>query len=185
MTPFQLRQAVRVVRSGGLIAYPTEAVFGLGCDPLNAVAVLRLLALKQRPWQKGMILIAADLAQLERFLLPLDAGLRHRVEASWPGPHTWLLPARPETPWWLRGEHTTLAVRVTAHAAAAALCRALGGPLVSTSANLAGKPPARSPLQVQNALGAQVDYILHAPLGGAAKPTQIRDGRSGDIVRAG
>src|SRR5512143_218632 len=139
MTPWQLREAVRVLHHGGLIAYPTEAVYGLGCDPRNADAVLRLLNLKQRPWQKGLILIAADLAQLDPYLLPLDEMMRARVVPTWPGPNTWLLPARVETPHWLRGEHDTLAVRVTAHPVAAALCRAFGGPIVSTSANLAGK----------------------------------------------
>lgn len=185
MTPWQLREAVRVLHDGGLIAYPTEAVYGLGCDPLNADAVLRLLELKQRPWQKGLILIAADQAQLEPYLLPLDATLRARVEPTWPGPNTWLLPTRPETPQWLRGEHDTLAVRVTAHPVAAALCRAFDGPIVSTSANLAGKRPATSPLAVRCAFGDQIDYIVHAALGGAERPTQIRDGRTGEIVRAG
>ncbi len=185
MTPWQLREAVRVLRNGGLIAYPTEAVFGLGCDPRDVDAVLRLLALKQRPWQKGLILIAADLAQLEPYLLPLDEATRARVAPTWPGPYTWLLPTRDETPWWLRGKHDTLAVRVTAHPTAAALCRAFGGPIVSTSANLAGKAPVTTPLAVQNLFGKQIDYIVHAPLGGAERPTQIRDGRSGEIVRAG
>ncbi len=185
MTPWQLREAVRVLRNGGLIAYPTEAVYGLGCDPLNEDAVLRLLDLKQRPWQKGLILIAADVEQLEQFLLPLDKTLRDRLEHTWPGPNTWLLPTRGDTPWWLRGEHDTLAVRVTAHYTASALCRAFGGPIVSTSANLAGKAPATSPLAVRNAFGDQIDYIVHAPLGGAERPTQIRDGRTGEIVRAG
>ncbi|HEY0719815.1 MAG TPA: Sua5/YciO/YrdC/YwlC family protein, partial [Gammaproteobacteria bacterium] len=148
MTPWQLREAVRVLHDGGLIAYPTEAVYGLGCDPLNADAVLRLLELKQRPWQKGLILIAAEQTQLEPYLLPLDSAMLARVAPTWPGPYTWLLPARDETPWWLRGEHDTLAVRVTAHPVAAALCRAFGGPIISTSANLAGKAPATSPLAV-------------------------------------
>ena len=185
MTPWQLREAVHVLHDGGLIAYPTEAVYGLGCDPLNADAVLRLLELKQRPWQKGLILIAADQTQLDPYLLPLDDIMRARIEPTWPGPNTWLLPARDETPWWLRGEHDTLAVRVTAHPVASALCRAFGGPIVSTSANLAGKAPAISPLQVRTAFGDQIDYIVHAPLGGADRPTQIRDGRTGEIVRAG
>ena len=185
MTPYQLREAVRVLQHGGLIAYPTEAVYGLGCDPLDEDAVLRLLDLKRRPWQKGLILIAADLAQLEPYLLPLDNAVRDRITPTWPGPNTWLLPVRAETPRWLRGEHDTLAVRVIAHPISAALCRAFGGPIVSTSANLTGKRPATSPLAVRNAFGEQIDYIVHAPLGGAERPTQIRDGRTGEIVRAG
>lgn len=185
MTPFQLREAVRVLRRGGLIAYPTEAVYGLGCAPLDADAVLRLLALKQRPPEKGLILVAADFAQLEPYLLPLDAVLERQVAASWPGPVTWLLPARPEVPRWLRGHHDSLAVRVSAHPLVHALCAAFGGPIVSTSANPAGQRPARDALTVQRLFGARVDRILHAPLGGLGRPTEIRDGRSGRIVRAG
>lgn len=185
MTPFHLRTAGRILQAGGIVAYPTEAVFGLGCDPLNPRTVMRLLALKQRPWQKGMILIASAEEQLQPYLLPLTAPLQQRVQSSWPGPVTWLLPARPEVPWWLRGEHETLAVRVTAHPLAAAMCEQFGGPVVSTSANLAGHEPARSALTVRRELGDKVDYILHGALGNRARPTEIRDAQTGRIIRAG
>jgi len=185
MTPFQLREAVRALRRGGLIAYPTEAVYGLGCDPRNADAVRRLLELKQRPMDKGLILVAADFAQLQPYLLPLADTLARQVSASWPGPVTWLLPAPPQVPVWLRGRHDSLAVRVSAHPVVRALCAAFGGPIVSTSANPAGQRPARDPLTVQRMFGGRVDCILHAPLGGLGRPTEIRDGRTGRIVRAG
>ncbi len=185
MTPFHLREAVRALHNGGIIAYPTEAVYGLGCDPLDADTVLRLLALKRRPVEKGLILVAADFSQLQPYLLPLAAPLAQQVAADWPGPVTWLLPARPDVPRWLRGAHDTLAVRVSAHPEVAALCRAFGGPIVSTSANPATLPPARNALTVQRMFGGGVDFILHAPLGGLERPTQIRDGRSGRIIRAG
>ncbi|HXH04493.1 MAG TPA: Sua5/YciO/YrdC/YwlC family protein [Candidatus Competibacteraceae bacterium] len=184
MSFLHIKTAVRVVHAGGLIAYPTEAVYGLGCDPGDATAVARLLGLKRRPPGKGLILIAAELAQLEPFLLPLSSADRATVMATWPGPVTWLLPVRPEVPRWLRGDHDTLAVRVTAHPLAAALCRACGSALVSTSANRSGHPPARSALQVRLRLGKAVDYVLPGATGGAAKPTEIRDLRSGRVVRA-
>lgn len=179
----RLHTAVRAIRSGGIIAYPTEAVYGLGCDPYHEQAVRRLLALKRRPARKGLILIAADFAQLEPFLQPLSPFDRTQLAATWPGPHTWLIPARPTTPSWLRGQHDTLAVRVTAHPLAAALCRACGYPLVSTSANLSGRPPARSALAVRRQLGRQLDYILAGLVGGAAQPTTIRDLRTGLRIR--
>ncbi|GAB4300716.1 MAG: L-threonylcarbamoyladenylate synthase [Thiohalomonadaceae bacterium] len=185
MTPFQLREAVRALRHGGVIAYPTEAVYGLGCDPRNAAAVLRLLALKQRPMAKGLILVATDYAQLEPYLSPLPEPLARQVRASWPGPVTWLLPAPADVPVWLRGDHDSLAVRVSAHPVVRALCAAFGGPIVSTSANPAGQQPARDPLTVQRVFGGHIDCILHAPLGGLERPTEIRDGRTGRIVRAG
>jgi len=146
---------------------------------------MRLLALKHRPWQKGMILIASSLKQLEPFILPLIPEIAERVRPTWPGPVTWLLPARPDVPPWLRGEHTTLAVRVTAHPLAAALCETFRGPIVSTSANLAGLDPARNALTVRRELGERVDYILHGALGDLAQPTEIRDAQTGCIVRAG
>ena len=183
MNHWQLRQAARIVRQGGLIAYPTEAVYGLGCDPLQAGAVQRLLALKDRPVDKGLILVAADLDQLRPFLLPLSADDEATVLATWPGPVTWLIPARAETPRWLRGRHDTLAVRVTDHPVTAALCRQLGHPLVSTSANRSGQPPARSPLAVRRSFGKAIDLILSAPLGNRQRPTIIRDLASGRIVR--
>ena len=179
-----MRQAARVLARGGILAYPTEAVFGLGCDPDDAWAVKRLLGLKQRPMEKGLILIAADFAQLVPYVRTLPEPRMGEIFASWPGPATWLLPATPDTPYWLTGNHDTLAVRVTAHPIAQALCRAWGGPLVSTSANPAGAPPARSPLQVRRYFGDRLDLVLSGELGASRRPTSIRDGRSGHLLRA-
>jgi len=166
------------------VAYPTEGVWGLGCDPGNPAAVLRLLDLKGRRWQKGLILIAADLADLLPYLEPLSPNMIKRLRTTWPGPVTWLLPARKSTPPWLRGRHHTLAVRVTAHHRAAELCRCFGGPLVSTSANPAGRPAAKRRLQVQRLFGELLDYIVPGETGGLCRPTEIRDAR-GAVVRAG
>jgi len=182
---WQLAQAARHVNAGGIIAYPTEAVFGLGCDPRDGAAVLRLLALKQRSLAKGLILLAARFEDLQPFIAALPVETRSRVRKSWPGPVTWLLPARPEVPYWLRGSHTALAVRVTAHPLAAALCQACGGVLVSTSANISKRPPARSALAVRRRFGANVDYVLSGALGDLEKPTPIIDGTNGRVVRAG
>lgn len=181
---WHLHRAAQVLQQGGLVAYPTEAVWGLGCDPLNPEAVFDLLALKGRSPDKGLILIAADYEQLLPYIAA-PAALEAQVRATWPGPVTWLLPARPEVPVWLRGAHTRLAVRVTAHPRAAALCTAYGAALVSTSANPAGRPPARSRLAVQRMFGRQLDYILPGELGGQSAPTEIREAGTGRIVRPG
>lgn len=180
-----VREAARCLHGGGIVAYPTEAVYGLGCDPADADAVARLLTLKGRDPAKGLILIAADVAALEPWIEPLGKALRKRVTATWPGPVTWLVPARHTAPSWLRGAHDTLAVRATAHPVAAALCRAFGGAVVSTSANRAGRPPARSALQVHRRFGNGVDYVLPGRAGPASRPTEIRDAASGRVVRAG
>jgi L-threonylcarbamoyladenylate synthase len=178
-----LALAAHWIARGGLVAYPTEAVYGLGCDPLDGVAVRRLLALKGRSEDKGLILIAADWAQIEPFVLDLDAERMAAIRTTWPGPVTWLLPARRETPRWITGDHATLAVRVTAHPLAAALCRRWGGPLVSTSANRAARPPARSALAVRRTLRRGLHYVLTGPCGGAARPSSIRDGATGAVLR--
>lgn len=183
MSPFALRLAARALRAGGIVAYPTEAVYGLGCDPLRADAVARLIALKGRPSAKGLILIGAGLAQLAPFVNAPGNGMMRRVMASWPGPHTWVFDAAPDAPRWLTGGRDTIAVRVTAHPAAAALCRAFGGALVSTSANRTGLPPARSPLSVRRQIPRGIDVILHADLGGLARPTAIQDARTGRFLR--
>jgi len=180
----KLRTAARCIRGGGILAYPTEAIYGLGCDPWDRAAVQHLLAIKQRPEHKGLILIAAGFAQLKPFVEPLDAVRMQTVLATWPGPNTWLLPARAGTPVWLRGQHTTLAVRVTDHPIAAALCAVAGSALVSTSANITDRPPARTPLQVRLTLGPQVDLVLAGRCGTHVRPSTIRDGLTGAVIRA-
>ena len=185
--PLCLATAAAILGEGGVIAYPTEAVWGLGCDPFDAAAVARLLALKRRPQAKGMIVIAADAAQVAPYLLwdVLAPQRQAQVLDSWPGPHTWLIPCRADVPDWLRGDHDTLAVRVTAHPVAAALCRAFGGPVVSTSANRAGEPPARTFAALSVALLAETSGYVPGETGGLERPTTIRDARSGELVRAG
>lgn len=185
MSDWHLRQAARALARGGIAAYPTEGVWGLGCDPDNPDALARLLALKQRPAGKGLILITYTFAALAPYLGELDSAIQARALATWPGPVTWLWPAAPGLDRRLRGDHDTVAVRVTAHPLAAALCQRFGGPIVSTSANLAGHRPARSALQARLRLGARIDVVVPGATGGLNGPTEIRDGRSGRILRPG
>ena len=134
--------AAACLRNGGIVAYPTEAVWGLGCDPDDGEALARLIKLKSRDAAKGLILIAGDIAQLEPWLAGVTVEQREQLLASWPGPYTWLVPDNGRAHPLLRGEHVSLAVRVTDHPLVQALCAAFGGPLVSTSANRAGESPA-------------------------------------------
>ncbi len=180
---WRISQAARRIRRGGIVAYPTEAVFGLGCNPADPDAVMRLLALKQRPVEKGLILVAASLQQLLPWIAPLSARQRRTLEKTWPGPHTWLVPAAPHCPHWLTGAHETLAVRVSAHPVVQRLCVAAGSALVSTSANPAGRPPARSRLQIRLRFPAGIDDCLPGKLGGLQQPTRIRDLLSGRVIR--
>ena len=154
-------------------------------DPDDEQAVLRLLAIKRRSVDKGLIVIADRFERLQSYLLPLDDRQRQMIMATWPGPVTWLLPVHDQVPGWLRGIHSTLAVRVTAHPLAAELCRQWGKPLVSTSANLAGHPPARSAIQVRRQLGDLTDGVLAGDVDLMARPSEIRDLATGRIIRAG
>lgn len=177
-----LSRAILACESGGLIAYPTEAVYGLGCLPFNEAAVRRLLALKRRSEDKGLIVVAADIGQL-RDMVDFDAAReRQALLASWPGPFTWLVPGKRITPVWLTGKYATLAVRVSAHPIVRALCRALG-PLVSTSANPEAEPPARSSAAVEAYFPGQIDHVFPGAISGSQKPTQIRDAMTGAIIR--
>ncbi len=185
MHPTQLRHARRVILTGGVIACPAEGVYGLGCHPLSPDAVAKVLALKGRVASKGLILIAADAAQLEPWLGDLPVAARRRMLASWPGPVTWVAPAHPDTPEWLSGGRDTLAVRVTDHPLAAELCRACDSVLVSTSANRSGRPPARSALQVRRRLGDGPDLVISGAVGGLNGPTAIHDAVSGKVLRRG
>lgn len=184
-TALNIEDTAALLRRGGVVAYPTEAVWGLGCDPFNEAAVLRVLAIKQRDVAKGMILIAAERAQFDGLLdwdaLPVER--RAVVEATWPGPNTWIVPATTRVPRWITGAHAGVAVRVSAHPIVAALCKAFGGPLVSTSANRAGEPPALDCGQLDPALLALLDGVCEGETGGLAAPTPIRDALTGAVLR--
>lgn len=184
MNNLQLRQALRVLQNGGILAYPTEAVWGLGCDPYNEAAVRRLLELKRRPEHKGLILIASSEAQIEPLLKMLTAEQRAVLTASWPGPNTWLLPdPLGLVPAWVKGCHSGVAVRVSDHPLVKALCQAYDGPIISTSANVSAAPPAKTRLKVRTYFGQNIDYILPGELGGLERPTTIRDLSDLSVVR--
>ncbi len=182
-----MKTAISALRRGLLIAYPTEAVFGLGCDPDNLQAVSSLLALKQRPQEKGLILVAATVDQLAPYidLDGLSESQRDRVLGSWPGPYTWVVPKHPQVPAWLSGQFSTLAVRVSAHPVVQALCLAYGGPIVSTSANLSSEPPCRTAAEVELQLGSALGAVVDGACGPSRNPTQIRDAVTNQLLRAG
>lgn len=183
MTP---QVAARALAAGQVVAYPTEGVYGLGADPANEAAVSAIWTLKQRPAAMGLILIAADWSQLLPWMGALTPAQEQALRTSWPGPMTWVVPAAVGTPAWLTGGRETLALRWTAHEPAADLCRAFGGALVSTSANLHGQPPLSTAADIQAAFGAQTTVfagVCDGALGGMERPTPIRDLQTGDWLR--
>ena len=169
---------------GEVIAYPTEAVWGLGCDPWNPFAVRNLLAIKNRQMRKGLILVAADTDQLGPLFKSLTAKQRAALNDSWPGPTTWLLPD-PDNfiPSWVKGDHDKVAIRVSAHPGVSALCRRFGDMIISTSANRAGKPENRSRLKLVKSLGDKLGFVVPGSLGGDENPSTIRDVESGAVLR--
>ncbi|MDX3773938.1 L-threonylcarbamoyladenylate synthase [Chromatiaceae bacterium AAb-1] len=179
-------QAVHWLQTGEVIAYPTEAVYGLGCDPDNQQAVMKLLAMKQRPVEKGLILIAANYSQLLPYIddNAIAPERRAAIFSSWPGHISWVLPASSKAPRWLTGKFDTIAVRVSAHPVVQQLCLAFGKPLVSTSANLAGEPAFTEAQALAAQWGSQLAMIVPGALGGATKPSQIRDAVSGEVLRS-
>ncbi|MFK8047217.1 MAG: L-threonylcarbamoyladenylate synthase [Halioglobus sp.] len=181
---FQISGAVASLRRGGVIAYPTEAVWGLGCDPADEAAVNRLLALKRREVGKGLILVASNVAQLDWLLSGLDEQHRLRLDESWPGPNTWLVPHHGRVPQWIHGDHDTVAVRVSAHHVVRNLCNSWGGVLVSTSANRAGCVAATQRFQVLRYFGGQLDYIVPGSVGSEKKPSLIRNVVSNQVIRS-
>lgn len=167
------------MKAGGIVAYPTEGVFGLGCDPCNARAVKRLLHIKQRPASKGLILIASEIGQLSPFVDDIP----EKALATWPGPVTWLLPARPGVPYWLTGKHHTIAVRVTRHPVAAALCKAFGGAIVSTSANRRGQKPATTDRDVRKRFDTAEILVVPGRVQTPGSPSTIIDGQTQTVLR--
>jgi len=176
-----------IVLNGGVIAYPTEAVYGLGCDTDNDTAIQKLLAVKQRPWQKGLILVASDFQQLLAYVdeSQLTAEQLEFAFSKWPGPFTFVMPIKAQVSKYLCGEFDSIAVRVSAHAGVQALCRALNKPLVSTSANLAGEDPALTAAEILADFTGKIDALVLGELGEQRQPSTIIDARSGKILRNG
>lgn len=178
-------QARDALREHNLIAYPTEAVFGLGCAPYDEIAVRKLLTLKQRDVSKGLILIAADYSQLLEYVDDKKIGqdVRFKVLSHWPGHVTLVLPARSDVPRFLRGQHDTIAVRVTAHEPTRQLCKALGTALVSTSANHSGEAPFTSAAEVSQAFAGEVAWVMDAEVGLATAPSKIINPLTDEVIR--
>ena len=183
MPILNLNDAVGAIREGKIIAYPTEAVYGLGCDPFNHDAVNTLIKLKQRDPHAGLILVASRFEQLTGVVADLPAGQLKPATDTWPGPVTWLLPAAAGCPPWIPGGHLSVAVRVSSHPVSKQLCEHFGGPLVSTSANRSGQSPARTIEQVEQYFQDSIAGVVEGALGDLEKPTEIRDLLTGKVIR--
>lgn len=181
---WKIRQAALQLLDGRVLAYPADAIWMLGCDPENEAATHRLVAIKRQRVEEGLVIVAATVSQIEHLLEGLTRKQRKQLIASWPGPTTWLIPdIDDQVPSWIKGRYESVAVRVTAHLIEAALCKSLGGPVVSTSANRNNQPPVRNALQIVKHLGKDIDGILHGSLGCQKSPFTIIDALTGKVLR--
>jgi L-threonylcarbamoyladenylate synthase len=176
-------QASQILQSSGVIAYPTETVWGIGCDPQQPSALSRVISLKQRDAHKGLILIAGDIKHFNFLLHDLPTEQKLKLQDSWPGPVTWLVPHKNRVHPLVHGQFSTVAIRVSDHKIVRDLCEQFNGPIVSTSANLAGQATIQNAIQAQKFLGHDLDFILQGPLGGASAPSRIIDLQTGRIIR--
>ena len=181
---WQAQFSAHVLRQGGVIAHPTEAVWGLACDPFSEVSVDYLLALKGRPVEKGLILVSSNISHFSSLLKPLNSDMTSRFCEPQARPTTWIVPDPLQiTPAWIRGAHSGVAVRVSTHPVIKELSRFFGGPIISTSANPTGKKPAMSVREIRQYFKGDMDYILPGSLGGSLRPSQIIDLATGNILR--
>lgn len=185
MAPLKSRLASRILLRGGVIAYPTEGVWGFGCLPRNEQGARRILKIKGRSAAKGMILVAARISQFSDYIEGLTQDQLDLLAASWPGPVTWLVPDNGSTPEWIVGDHDTVALRVSAHPIIQSICTQTKSALISTSANIAGRAPAQNSLQIRRSFGNVLDYIYPGELSQPGKPTEIRHLVDNSVVRAG
>lgn len=183
MSPWALNRLTRALAAGAIIGYPTDTIWGFGCDPLNPTSVARLLQIKQRPVEKGLILLTSKLEYCEPFIR-LDPDQRSTVQSPVTTPTTWLVEASEHCPVWIRGNHTTVAIRVTEHPLLRILCAGLQLPLVSTSANRAGKSTVRSALQLRRQFADEVDFIVTGFNTGGGKPSAIKSLACGNLLRS-
>lgn len=179
----QISEAVSTLQAGGVIAYPTEYCFGFGCDPRNEAAIERLLAIKQRKREQGVIVITANLAQVQSYANIESLECAEQIKRSWPGPNTWLLPVSDSVSTWVRGTHNTLAVRIPDHQVCQELCESFGHAIVSTSANRHGQDALLSYQSVLQEFDRELDYIIDADVGGEQAASTIRHAVTGEQIR--
>jgi L-threonylcarbamoyladenylate synthase len=184
MEPEILKKAVALLQEGKIIAYPTEGMYGLGCDPFNQSAVLKLVKMKKRQLHKGLILVGYSFDQFKDLVQKVPEEPLSVVSKTWPGPITWVFPATDNAPKWITGNHHSLAIRISAHPVVQELCRAFNKPLVSTSANLEGDSPIYTETNLKKVF-KNLDMIVPGKIGEKKCASEIRDVITGKVIRPG
>jgi L-threonylcarbamoyladenylate synthase len=184
MSFWHIKEAIKIVDQGGIISYPTESVYGLGCNPMDMEAVLYLIDLKKRQLNKGLLLVAENVSQLEPYIDINDTLTINKLMEPTDKPVTWIVPCTASTPLWLTGDHQSVAVRISSHPTIIHLCRQFNSAIVSTSANISGQASAKKSWMVRKRFGKKIDYYVPGELGLFKNESEIRDSRTGKIVRA-
>lgn len=186
-----MARAAAVIRAGGLVAFPTDTLYGLAADPFNPSAVRRIVLAKGRPPDRAMPLVAADLAQVAEQIGPLTPLARRLADRFWPGPLTILVPAPPTIAAGVSAGTGRVGVRVPAHAVARDLSRSSASVLVATSANRSGQTAPADPDDLAESLAAAIDMLIDSGPTQGGPPTTIVDviadatGEAVRLVRAG
>ncbi len=181
-TPAGIARAAEVIRAGGVVAYPTETVYGLAVNPFCAEAVERLFAVKERDPRNPVLLIVADSIQLAEVVAEVTPAAAACIARFWPGPLSLLFPKSPRLPLNLTAGHAKVCVRQTSCETARALCLAAGCALTSSSANLSGRPPART---ADEAALPGVDVLLDAGELAPSTPSTVFDPDTATVLREG
>jgi len=179
-----LFKCVNVLRNNDIIAYPTESVFGLGCNPHNKNAIMKLLNLKKRIQSKGLILVASHYNQVKSYISERDLSFQNKsiLLKTYLVPITFLVPAKSCVPFWLTGKSKFLAIRISSHFFIKKLCNEFGTAIVSTSANYSGSKPCKTHAEVIKNFGKNIP-IFHGKLGNSKNPSKIINLISGELIR--
>ena len=184
MSPWALNRRAREIAQGAVFGYPTDTIWGLGCHPLIAPSVARILAIKGRSPDKGLILLSSRLEYCRPYI-DADEEVLQPVLTAAEQPTTWLVDASEFCPWWIRGRFPTVAIRITDHPLVREICDRLAAPIVSTSANRSGRSPARNLFQMHREFGDLVDFIVGGYATGGAAASRIKSLADGNIIRSG
>lgn len=155
----QVEEGIKILKAGGIVAFPTDTVYGLGADALNYKAVERIYAVKKRPRHLPFPLLIDDMSQLSAVAAPVPEVALFLARHFWPGGLTLILPKAASLPTYLANQ-STIAVRVPAHPVPLALIQGLGKPIIGTSANISGKPSTLTVNEVKQQLGDKVDFTI-------------------------
>jgi len=173
MSPRALNRLGHAVSAGAVIGYPTDTIWGFGCDPLNFASVAHILQIKNRSPDKGLILLSSRLEFCSPYI-EIDSAQRELLLSPCARPTTWLVSASELCPWWIHGIYSTVAIRLCEHPLLEVLCGQLKAPLISTSANRAGRSTVRNALQLRLQFGAELDCIVTGFNAGSGCPSEIK-----------